>query len=988
MNDLTGTEFNEYQLEERIGSGTSGTVYRATDLKNGRIVALKIIHAHLAAQPDFRERFLKNEEAYDNLKHRTIARVFDLDENGPDLYQSTELVTGSSLARLLQSQSAMGLQVAARLIELVADGLAYAHRQGVVHGAIHPHNILLKAHGGELPWRPLLTDFRQASMVPPGQTPTAVLPYLSPEQCDGKRASGRSDIYSLGILLYQFSTGLLPLNPQTPQDILRAPAPNAPRSLQPNIPAALEAIILRAMAKQAADRFRSMEEFLLMLRREIGRLPRGGAAAFVPAAAAAAAAPPPQVRSEPPPAPKPAPKPKPKPAAPHPPATSSDSDYLIISHASQGEKQFQLDKWLVTIGQMAGNDLLLTGEGVAKKHARLERTDMGWDVVDMGSLNGTILEGSSLLPDVPEPWRSGQILKIGTYELEWRSGTGSAPAVAAEAYAPPPVEEPLVDRGRVYISMGPDQLTTVPGMPAGSVLELENQFERTVSITLEVSGIPVTWVAIDPAPIRLGQQQKVTVPFTIRPPRSSDSTAGSHTFQIAAKVSHKAVETAVCQGQLAITPFPQFYIETHPSPLKNGQKGEVVIFNEGNIVGQYTLAAADVENKLKFQLPPNQVAVHPGDSQAVPFTARARRRPFFLRSKIIPYELQVKANEIGLAEKGRLIAPPYIAWWIIPLIILPLILLLLFGGRTLFCSDETVNPVAFPRIFPSMCSRTPAISSARTTATPTAVPTTENVVTDVADGEAVVDVDATVTPFPTATATVEAIATQEGVVSSRIIGQSVNGVDIEANIFGDGPNGILFVGGMHAGNAPASIDLANQLGLALRGNPDLVPPDATIYIVPNINPDGNGRLNANGVDLNRNWACNWETLADGRSGPSALSEPESEALFNFATEISPAVAIFWDSPARAANQSLVSPGRCSSAQVAASQALADLYVAAMDGYTADQADTAQSVSGDATDSLADEGIPAVYVLLDSPSAANLDDHMVAIQALFEEYAGP
>ncbi|NJN55702.1 MAG: protein kinase, partial [Anaerolineae bacterium] len=419
MHDLIGKQVGEYLIEENVGSGSTGQTFRARDDKTQQAVALKLVHAHLASQPTFQEKWLGNATAIPALQHQAIAHVYRVGQTDGQLFAAAEWVRGETLGHVLHSGQPLALRMAGRLVQLAGDALVYAHRQGVIHGGLQPFNVLLAPHGGELPWRPLLTDFRQASLISGEPSPT-LLPYLSPEQCDGKRPNGRSDVYALGILLYQLCTGQLPFQPTSTRDVLAGGTPPPPRSLRPEMPTVLEAIILKAMARNTAERYRSMEEFLLFLRREVDKLPSDGAGladVAVPPPAQAAA-----VR------PSPAAPPAPVPAAPvaavviAAPASSSDTDYLIIRHERLEPQTFLLHKWLITIGIQRDNDLVLTGEGVAAKHARLERTDTGWNVIDMGSLNGTFLEGSQLLADMPEPWKPGQMVRLGEYTLEWKSG--------------------------------------------------------------------------------------------------------------------------------------------------------------------------------------------------------------------------------------------------------------------------------------------------------------------------------------------------------------------------------------------------------------------------------------------------------------------------------------------------------------------------------------------------------------------------------------
>lgn len=960
MNDLTGKQIDVYTIELTVGTGSTGTVYRARDEQSQINVALKLISTGLVNNPEFHKYILNNAPRLKQLKHQTIAQLYEVGETQEQLYLATEWVQGESLGQFWQHQPLWSLKMAGRLIENVAGGLAFAHRQGVVHGGLQPNNILLKPYGGDLPWQPVLTDFMLSGFLP-GEPPDSLLPYLSPEQCEGRKANGRSDIYAVGIILYQLATGKLPHAPHTTADVLSAGPLPAPRTLRPDMPASLDSIIRKATARKPGERYRSMEEFLLTLRREVPRLPDDT---------------PGQNPVSPPPSPQPAiPPPPPAPAAPPPlpePAISSDADFLIISHANEPDQTFSLEKWLITIGQIAGNDLILKGDGVAGKHARLERSDTGWNIVDMGSLNGTFLNGSPLLPDVPEPWKPGQVVRIGSYQLQWQSGI--AAEAAAPKYTPPPaVEPPAPAKERLYINLKPAQLQAVPGSPASATLEVDNQTNRRVTMTLESSGIPAGWAAMETSPFTLGPRQRITVPIALQPPRKAQATTGPHPFQISVRPENSVVETAVCQGQLTILPFTQFFVEIRPSTLQHGQTGELIFHNEGNRPGQYALKPSDVANALAFDLSPTTPEVPPGESYALPFRIDVRQRPFFIQRKIIPYELRVTDHDVERVEKRRVIATPYLSLPALLLILVPLLLISLFAGRTILCRDE-YNAEAASWI----CPQTPEAEL------PSAKPT--NMPGNIAVAGVTVMPTATPTISPVESPTAVATPQTESAFTPQSIGNSVNGKPIEALKFGNGPTSILFVGGIHAGN---SISLAQQIAQQLRGAPESIPDNVTVYIVPNLNPDSasNGnRLNANGVDLNRNWNCNWDKMDNGHRGSKRLSEPETQALNEFIQGIQPVAAVFWDTPSKPSNQGIVSLGRCGSGQADFSRELAAAYADALDSYSPDQADDSQSVSGDATDSLAEMGIPAVYVLLNDADADDGSVHMDGVVAVLNQFA--
>jgi hypothetical protein len=247
------------------------------------------------------------------------------------------------------------------------------------------------------------------------------------------------------------------------------------------------------------------------------------------------------------------------------------------------------------------------------------------------------------------------------------------------------------------------------------------------------------------------------------------------------------------------------------------------------------------------------------------------------------------------------------------------------------------------------------------------------------------------TPTPTTTATPELpTPTPE----RRFIARSAGGADIEAIRYGDGANIIILVGGLHAGFAPASVELAQQMIDHFALNPEAIPDNATIYIVANANPDsplnpGNlaGRFNANGVDLNRNWGCRWAQDATisgqtviGSGGTAPFSEPEVEGLSEFILSQNPVAVIFWE--ARAA-EGLVSPGSCQSEPIVSTD-LAQLYGTAAEYAIRDfEAITQQQVTGDGTNWLDDQEVPAIAVLLPDYNDADFEHNLAGVLAVLE-----
>ncbi len=269
---------DRYLLERELGRGGMAAVYLARDLKHGRLVALKVLHAELAGALGA-DRFLREIKLAAGLSHPNILPLYDsgtlaLADGVPGLYYAMEFVDGESVRSRLTRERQLSVEDALRIASDVAAALAYAHKQGVIHRDIKPENILLSGYRGALgDWRVFLADFGIAKAVEAAGaerltetglalgTPT----YMSPEQGSGEHnLDQRSDLYALGCVLYEMLAGQPPFTGVTARAVLARhaldPVPSL-RSVRPTVPESLERILTRVLAKVPADRFATATEF-------------------------------------------------------------------------------------------------------------------------------------------------------------------------------------------------------------------------------------------------------------------------------------------------------------------------------------------------------------------------------------------------------------------------------------------------------------------------------------------------------------------------------------------------------------------------------------------------------------------------------------------------------------------------------------------------------------------------------------------------------
>lgn len=292
-----GQQIENYRIDSVLGEGGMGTIYRATDVNLMRPVAVKVMHGNLADDPTFQGRFLQEARAAARLDHPSIVRIYHFGRESGLLYIVMELIDGLSLGAYLRQLARLNqvvrLEETVSLIAQAADALGYAHRQGVIHRDIKPDNILVKRldqpdRPGDPPLRAMVTDFGLARLMGMEQDTQSglmmgTLPYMSPEQVLGLPFDGRSDIYSLGVVLYQLTTGRLPLEIRSPEQAVQAHQYEevvAPRETHAGVPVAIETIIMRALARRAENRYQTAEELAADLRRATTTLGNQEALAF------------------------------------------------------------------------------------------------------------------------------------------------------------------------------------------------------------------------------------------------------------------------------------------------------------------------------------------------------------------------------------------------------------------------------------------------------------------------------------------------------------------------------------------------------------------------------------------------------------------------------------------------------------------------------------------------------------------------------------
>ncbi len=278
-----------YRVTEKIGAGGMADVFKAVDEVLGRTVAVKVMHPRYAADPTFAARFRQEAQAAANLQNPYIVNIYDWGQDGETYYIVMEYVRGTDLKTLIQQRGNLDSRRVAEIGSQVCSALSVAHGYDVIHRDIKPHNIMVTPEGSVK-----VMDFGIARAGNTTMTQTGSVlgtaHYVSPEQAQGRPLTAASDLYSLGVVLYEAATGRLPFDAETPvavalKQVNEQPVP--PSRINPAIDRNLERVILKALAKQTSERYATADE----MRRDLNAVAQGrDVTAAIPVAGAAAGA--------------------------------------------------------------------------------------------------------------------------------------------------------------------------------------------------------------------------------------------------------------------------------------------------------------------------------------------------------------------------------------------------------------------------------------------------------------------------------------------------------------------------------------------------------------------------------------------------------------------------------------------------------------------------------------------------------------------------
>ncbi|MCS6938063.1 MAG: protein kinase [Roseiflexus sp.] len=739
MTELIGQTIGNYRIEALLGAGGMGQVFRARHIHLDRPVALKIMHANLSHDPGFQARFRQEARAIAALQHPNIVEVYDFGEQQGMMYLVMELLSDGSLRGLMQKHAREGkpwpLTLAIDLVQQAAEGLAYAHSQGMIHRDIKPDNMLLRAISGA-PGRYALkiTDFGLARMAE-GSTMTATgtamgtPAYMSPEQCQGAHVNHRSDIYALGVVLYEVTTGYLPFTAATLSEAAYKHVfvpPTPPRQVRADLPEPLETIVLRCLAKRPEERFASAAEVAASLKALLARPDPTLTHATVMAHPNEAPPVSPQGVLPTPPPPPAAATPQPTamaptsgtlpPAIPSLPGASTLPRIQVRDASGNLLRVVELTSDGVTVGRQSTNTLVLESEGVSRSHLRVDWDGRQVTVTDLGSSNGTFLGATRLPARVAHPWGWREVVRVGPFwlrleppaHLAEQSGALLQQLIAAQptAASPPaavtrPMPAPAgattasVSTGRIGVVLEDTSLTLSPGQPTPLRLTLANLGTVVDHFSIEVEGAPAEWVRQPADAVQLMPGVQAPVVLTVTAPRTSASRAGDYQVTLRVRSRENPAEVGVAHSRWTVLPFtaPSLTIAPKRAAGRGQARFTTTLRNDGNAPIQCTLRAEDDEHVLRYRFEPPEVTLAPGAEANVPTTVTGPQRWFGReQTRSFTVSAAVAGSEGPPVATAQFIQMPIIPAWVITalLLLIPLCLGGVFFGNEML----VVRPAA------------------------------------------------------------------------------------------------------------------------------------------------------------------------------------------------------------------------------------------------------------------------------------------------------
>ncbi|GGK99840.1 serine/threonine protein kinase [Deinococcus radiotolerans] len=529
---MTDTKiFHHYQLTRPLGGDWLGAVHVATDLDEGREVALRVLDETTSGQSFLLMQLERLLLRVSTLRHAHLLPTGELQTRAGRAFYAMDLGRAGSARALLQAQAKearpLPIVTAVELVRQAAAGLAHAHAHGLMHGNLKPENLIIqpgRALLGHAGYVTQLSDFglaelRAGSYGTHDRAVVNALAYMSPEQCRGVRNELRTDLYALGLVLYELLTGLVPFDIRDAAEALEKHqhvAPRQPSALRPELPEALEEVILTCLAKDPEDRYPDAAALEGALQHILNTLMPGGPEPTVRLSALPFLPPPPPLDGVTP---------------------GTDTDLLVFSERHELLRTLPVTTPTLTVGRAHGNTVVLDHAGVSRHHLNVTFQNGQATVTELTATNGAVMDGLPLTPMTPLRWPERTPVYLRPYWL----------------VLVPPRRAPT--RSRIVVTPDVERLTLTPGRPAQLHLNLANTGVTVDHFRLSLDGIPPEWVLDAHQEVQLNPGTQGSATLTVQAPRDSRSRAGTYDVTVIARSRENPEETGTAPLSVIVTPF-------------------------------------------------------------------------------------------------------------------------------------------------------------------------------------------------------------------------------------------------------------------------------------------------------------------------------------------------------------------------------------------------------------------------------------------------
>jgi len=665
----------DYLLESQIGTGSVGTVFRARH-PSGRIAAIKVVHPELTRERAFGQRFARIAGAT-RLSHPYAVTVDEVGESNGQYFIRMELLAHGSLRTLLERHAELlPLPRGLDYMRQVTEVLAFAHARGVVHRDVKPENILCAKPGasGAID-RVAVVDWGLTQLIDTGVTIVGGRApgsprYMSPEQCKGGVLDHRSDVYSLGVVLYEVATGLPPFKVGTLAEAFDkhvGTAPTPPRAVAPAVSPHLEAIILRCLEKQPDQRFQSAEEVVGELRRVLESIAPQRLRVHVKLPDAPAPAAPPIADRTPP------------------------KERQIVW---RGEESPRADA-PVEVRRVIEPEIRPPAEARPAvtspppvTPAAAAGAAMATPIVPL-PLAAAPPATPPVAPNVPADPRPRVHVKASALDLVDAGPTLPIGIGQKDPRGDAKGAKPATRSKRIQIVLDRTALILVPDQPTVLRVTLVNAGRTTEHFPLSVEGVPTSWVQIPPDPPQLNPQDRVTVGITVRVPKAPEHRAGPYAVTVRARALLNPEEYATATGEWTVLPFAAPSVSLTPVRATTWRRADYTLHarNGGNAPARFLFAGTDDEQSLRYDfLDAPNLTLDNGESADVRVRVRGKlrwfgsadTRAFTLRAD--PVALTDGSPPVGVTPAlatGQLVRRAVIPTWAPPVLALAVVGLLL-----------------------------------------------------------------------------------------------------------------------------------------------------------------------------------------------------------------------------------------------------------------------------------------------------------------------